>query len=279
MDYKRIVTMQDISCFGQCSLTVALPIISACGVETSIVPSAVLSTHTGGFTGFTVRDLSEDIPGIADHWRKEGISFDALYTGYLGSTEQVDYVLDIADTLLRPGAVRIIDPAMADNGALYPAFDEEYVAAMRRLCGIADYILPNITEASFLTGIPYRTEYDEAYVRELAQALVDLGAKTVVLTGVGFREGTTGVAVYEDGELKHYEHRLISKGCHGTGDVYASAFVGLLMNGREAFEAARIAADYTLRCIELTQGDPDHWYGVKFELALPELVASIAEGR
>lgn len=267
--------MQDISCFGQCSLTVALPIISACGVETSIVPSAVLSTHTGGFTGFTVRDLSDDIPGIAKHWKKEGISFDALYTGYLGSTEQVDYVLDIAGGLLRPGAPRIIDPAMADNGALYPAFDDEYVAAMRRLVAIADFILPNITEASFLTGIPYRTEYDEGYVHELARALVDLGAKNVVLTGVGYREGTTGVAVYEGGSYSHYEHRRISKGCHGTGDVYASAFVGALMRGRSAFEAAKIAADYTLRCIELTQGDPEHWYGVKFELALPELVSAL----
>ena len=276
MAYKRVLTIQDISCFGQCSLTVALPIISACGIETAIVPSAVLSTHTGGFTGFTVRDLSEDIPAIADHWKREGIAFDALYTGYLGSKEQVDYVLDIAASLLRDGAPKIIDPAMADNGQLYPAFDQSYVDAMKRLVAEADYVLPNITEASFLTGIEYRETYDEAYVRELMDALVALGAKNVVITGVGFREGFTGVAVLENGEYSYYEHIRISKGCHGTGDVYASSFVGMMLNGHSAFEAAKIAADYTLRCIELTQGDADHWYGVKFELAIPELVAKLA---
>ncbi|MGI6218122.1 MAG: bifunctional hydroxymethylpyrimidine kinase/phosphomethylpyrimidine kinase, partial [Coriobacteriales bacterium] len=165
MTYKRILTIQDISCVGQCSLTVALPIISACGIETCILPSAVLSTHTGGFTGFTVRDLSDDIPGIAAHWQKEGIKFDAIYTGYLGSEDQIDYVLDISEKLTNPGAVKIFDPAMADNGSLYPAFDDKYVVAMRRLCSHADFVLPNITEASLLTGMEYRTEYDEGYVR------------------------------------------------------------------------------------------------------------------
>ena len=276
MEYPRVLTIQDISCFGQCSLTVALPIISACGIETSIIPSAVLSTHTGGFTGFTVRDLSDDIPGIAKHWEDEGISFDALYTGYLGSTEQVDYVLDILDSLMRPGAKAIIDPAMADNGQLYPAFDDRYVAAMRRLVARADYVLPNITEACFLTGIPYETEYDEAYVIRLMEALRELGARNVVLTGVGYREGKTGVAILEDGEYAYYEHRRISEGCHGTGDVYASAFVGMMMNGKSAYESAQIAADYVVRCIEFTQGDPDHWYGVKFELGIPELVSKLA---
>lgn len=275
MSYKRILTIQDISCFGQCSLTVALPIISACGIETAIIPSAVLSTHTGGFTGFTVRDLSEDIPAIADHWDREGIRFNAFYTGYLGSTEQVDYVLDIMDRLGRGDALRIIDPAMADNGQLYPAFDEVYVEAMKRLVSVADYVLPNITEACFLTGIEYRTSYDEAYVMELLQALTALGARNVVLTGVGYREGKTGVVVYEDGEYSYYEHRLISKGCHGTGDVYASAFVGMLVNGHGPFESAKTAADYTVRAIELTQGDEDHWYGVKFELAFDELLSRI----
>ena len=272
MEYPRVLTIQDISCFGQCSLTVALPIISACGIETSIIPSAVLSTHTGGFTGFTVRDLSDDIPGIARHWEDEGISFDALYTGYLGSTEQVDYVLDILDSLMRPGAKAIIDPAMADNGQLYPAFDDRYVAAMRRLVARADYVLPNITEACFLTGIPYETEYDAAYVIQLmSEAKSELGRRTL-----HNREGKTGVAILEDGEYAYYEHRRISEGCHGTGDVYASAFVGMMMNGKSAYESAQIAADYVVRCIEFTQGDPDHWYGVKFELGIPELVSKLA---
>ena len=272
MTYPKILTIQDISCVGQCSLTVALPILSAAGAETCILPSAVLSTHTAGFTGFTVRDLTEDIPAIAAHWRKENIAFDAVYTGYLGSTEQIAYVRDIFDTLLKPGALKIVDPAMADNGRLYPAFDAAYVEAMKTLSFGADIILPNITEACFLTDTEYRESYDEGYIALLLDRLAALGAKTSVLTGVGYAPDKTGVVVRKDGETRYYEHRKIAKGCHGTGDVYASAFVGALMNGQDAYDAAVLAADYTVACIEVTQGDPDHWYGVKFELELPKFI-------
>ena len=272
MTYPKILTIQDISCVGQCSLTVALPILSAAGAETCILPSAVLSTHTAGFTGFTVRDLTEDIPAIAAHWRKENIAFDAVYTGYLGSTEQIAYVRDIFDTLLKPGALKIVDPAMADNGRLYPAFDAAYVEAMKTLCAGADIILPNITEACFLTDTEYRESYDEGYIALLLDRLVALGAKTSVLTGVGYAPDRTGVVVREGAQTQYYEHKKIAKGCHGTGDVYASAFVGALMNGQDAYDAAVLAADYTVACIEVTQGDPDHWYGVKFELELPKFI-------
>lgn len=271
MSYKRILTIQDISCVGQCSLTVALPIISACGVETAILPSAVLSTHTAGFSGFTFRDLTDDMPSIREHWEKENIKFDAVYTGYLGSLKQIGFVKDIMDSCNKQGALRIVDPAMADNGKLYPLFDLEYAHAMAELCSTADIILPNITEACFMTDTEYKSEYDRAYIDELLQKLAALGCKTVVLTGVGYREGMTGVVVYEKGEYKYYEHKRISKGCHGTGDVYASAFTGALVRGFDAFTAAKIAADYTVLCIENTQDDPDHWYGVKFETALGKL--------
>lgn len=272
MSYKKILTIQDISCVGQCSLTVALPILSAAGFETCILPSAVLSTHTAGFSGFTVRDLTEDIPAIAAHWEKEQIAFDAVYTGYLGSTEQIGYVKDIIARLSVPGSVSIVDPAMADNGKLYPAFDAEYVEAMKGLAFSADIILPNITEACFLTGTEYREEYDEAWIAALLAKLRAAGAKTVVLTGVGYREGHTGVVVLDGEKQDYYEHRKIAQGCHGTGDVYASAFVGALLHGQSAIEAATLAADYTVQCIEVTQGDPAHWYGVKFELELPEYI-------
>ena len=272
MYYPKILTIQDISCVGQCSLTVALPILSAAGVETCILPSAVLSTHTAGFTGFTVRDLTTDIPAIAAHWRREGIAFDAIYTGYLGSTEQIAYVRNIFDTLRKPGALRIVDPAMADNGRLYPAFDAAYVEAMKPLVFGADVILPNITEACFLTDTEYRESYDEAYIMELLDRLSAAGAKRIVLTGVSYAPDKTGVIVREGRETRYYEHPRIAKGCHGTGDVYASAFVGALGNGFGAYEAAVLAANYTVKCIELTQDDPEHWYGVKFELALPEYI-------
>lgn len=272
MEYKKILTIQDISCVGQCSLTVALPILSACGMETCILPSAVLSTHTAGFNGFTFRDLTDDMPAIQAHWQKEGIRFDGIYTGYLGSTKQVGYVKNILDTMGNDGCVKIVDPAFADNGKLYPIFDSVYVDAMKTLCPSADILLPNITEACFLSGVPYKEEYSENDIQELLIALSKLGCSTIVLTGVSYSPEKTGVVVYEDGKISYYEHRRIAKGCHGTGDVYASAFTGALMNGRSMFEAAKIAADYTVLCIEKTQGDPAHWYGVKFETALPELI-------
>ncbi len=276
MSYKRVLTIQDISCFGQCSLTVALPILSAAGLETVILPSAVLSTHTAGFTGYTVRDLSDDIPAIAAHWRSEHISFDGIYTGYLGSVGQIDQVLDIIKTLSAPGAVTVVDPAMADNGKLYPAFDEEYARQMRRLAFSADIILPNMTEASYLTGIGYREEYDEKYVREMMGALRDSGAKTVVLTGVSYDEETTGVAVLDGEKFDYYRHKKLPRGSHGTGDVYASAFVGAYMRGMSAYDAAAVAADYTVACIENTADDPAHSYGVKFEPVLPYLIKRLS---
>ncbi len=275
MAYSKILTIQDISCVGQCSLTVALPILSACGMETCILPSAVLSTHTAGFSGFTFRDLTDDIPAIQAHWQKEGILFDAIYTGYLGSEKQIGYVSDILRTMGAEGCVRVVDPAMADNGKLYPAFDAAYVQAMKGLCADADILLPNITEACFLADVKYREQYDEAYIKDLMQRLIALGASTVVLTGVGYREGKTGVAILQNGKYAYYEHDRIAKGCHGTGDVYASAFVGALMNGKNVEQSARIAADYTVRCIQNTQGDASHWYGVKFETALPDLMKMI----
>lgn len=275
MEYKRILTIQDISCVGQCSLTVALPILSACGIETAILPSAVLSTHTAGFSGFTFRDLTDDMPAIKEHWQKEGIKFDSIYTGYLGSTKQVGYVKDILDTMGKGGSVKIVDPAFADNGKLYPIFDSIYVDAMKTLCPSADILLPNITEAAFLAGVEYKEVYDESYIKELLSELSKLGRSTIVLTGVSYAPEKTGVVVYENGRNGYYEHRRIAKGCHGTGDVYASAFTGALVRGRSIFDAAKIAADYTVRCIENTQDDPDHWYGVKFEPVLSELIGML----
>ncbi len=275
MDYKRVLTVQDISCVGQCSLTVALPILSACGLETCILPSAVLSTHTGGFTGYTFRDLTEDMPGIEAHWVKEDIRFDAVYTGYLGSAKQIDYVKSLLRSVAKPGCLAVVDPAMADNGKLYVGFDDAFVESMRSLVGEADYLLPNITEAAFLTGMEYRESYDEAYADALAEKLLALGAGNLILTGVSFRPETTGVLVYEKGQRKYYEHRKLAQGCHGTGDVYASAFVGALLRGRSAYEAAVIAADYVVACIEFTRQLPDHWYGVAFEPVLPELMKNL----
>lgn len=276
MAYPKVLTIQDISCVGQCSLTVALPIISACGIETCVLPSAVLSTHTSGFTGYTFRDLTEDMPGIKAHWMKEGITFNAIYTGYLGSTKQIDYVADIFADTAADGCVKIVDPAMADNGSLYPGFDAEFVDAMKVLCGKADYILPNITEACFLTGMEYRTEYDRAYIDELLEKLTALGCKNVIFTGISYAPGKTGVVIFENGIYSYYEHEKLPNSCHGTGDVYASAFVGAYVRGKSAFDAAKIAADYTVECIKATAEEENHWYGAKFEPVLGKLIQALS---
>lgn len=274
---KRIVTIQDISCVGKCSLTVALPIISAMGVEAAILPTAVLSTHTM-FSNFTFKDLADQIEPIAAHWKKEDIKFDAVYTGYLGSFEQIDLMKNFFDQFNTEDNLLFVDPAMADNGKLYPAFDEAFAKHMATLCAKADIIVPNITEACFMTGMEYKTEYDESYVKDLLVKLSALGAKISILTGVSFAEGKTGVMGYDKatGEFSYYEHDKLPVSYHGTGDIFSSTCVGAMMNGMDWKEAVKVAADYTAECIRLTLEDPAKpWYGVNFEQAIPYLVERI----
>lgn len=271
---KRILTIQDISCVGKCSLTVALPIISAAGVETAIIPTAVLSTHTM-FKNFTFRDLTDEIVPITNHWKNENIGFDCIYTGYLGSIDQIDIIANLFDEFKTENNLIVVDPVMADNGKLYPAFDKNFAAKMTTLCSKADIIIPNITEASFMTGMEYRESYDEAYIKEMLNKLAALGAKISVLTGVSFKEGTTGVMGYdrENDEYYYYQHKRINASYHGTGDIFASTLVGALGNGLSWKEAIPIAADYTAKCIELTLADKNgRWYGVNFEEAIPYLL-------
>ncbi len=276
MAYKRILTIQDISCLGQCSLTVALPILSACGLETCVLPSAVLSTHTGGFTGYTFRDLTDDMPEILTHWKKEQISFDGFYTGYLGSTKQIDYVKEVMNNVGKDTSVKIVDPAMADGGKLYPGFDEVFAEAMGSLCEEADIILPNITEACFITKSEYMEKYDEDYIEMLLEKLTEKSDKTVILTGVSFDDDSTGVMVFENKKKQYYKHQKITKGCHGTGDIFASVFAGSYMKGKDAYASAVIAADYVVDCIKETIGDESHWYGAKFEPVLGRLIEKLA---
>ncbi len=271
---KRIVTVQDISCVGKCSLTVALPIISAMGIEASILPTAVLSTHTM-FSTFTVKDLTDQIKPITDHWAKEGITFDAMYTGYLGSFEQIDLMKEMADTFVKDGSILFVDPAMADNGKLYPAFDEAFAKHMATLCAKADYVVPNITEACFMLGEEYKEKYDEAYVKNLLKKLCALGAKTAIITGVSFSEGKTGIMGYDskNDEFYYYCHDKQKRSYHGTGDIYSSTCLGGIIRGLSWKDAARIAADYTSESIRLTIEDPNgNDYGVNFEEAVPFLL-------
>ena len=274
MDYKRILSIQDISCIGQCSMTVVLPVLSACGQETCILPAAVLSTHTGGFGKPVVEKLTQSLPHIWRHWQREGITFDAIYTGYLGSEEAVSCASEIMDSMLAPGGKIIVDPAMADHGKLYAGFDESYARSIGKLCNRADVILPNITEAAMLTGAAYRTEIDEAYIRKL---LDRLDCRNVILTGVGFRPEETGAAIRTEQGVEFVRHRRIGRSYHGTGDLFAACFTGAWVGGKPLRRAVEIASEFTCRSIENTWRDPAHWYGVKFETALPDLIQMLEE--
>ena len=271
---KRVLTIQDISCLGKCSLTIALPVISALGVETVILPTAVLSTHTM-FKNFTVKDLSDQLEPITKHWESEGVAFDAVYTGYLGTIEQIDQVRDIFRRFRGENTTVVVDPVMADNGKLYPAFNMDYVKENAKLCWDADIIVPNITEAAFMTGMEYREEYDEGYIKEMLSALNDLGAGISVLTGVSLQKGKTGVMGYDrkTGKYYVYQNDRVDASYHGTGDLFSSTCVGEMMRGLDWQDAMRIAADYTAHTIRVTLENPRKpWYGVDFETTIPDLL-------
>ena len=278
---KRILTIQDISCLGKCSITIALPVISAMGVETVIMPTAVLSTHTM-FKNFTVNDLTDALMPIVEHWKSEGVTFDAIYTGYLGSEEEIEIAKKVFSAFGGDDTLVFIDPVMADNGKFYPAFGPDYAKANAGLCGLADVIVPNITEACLMTGTEYKESYDEAYVKELLYKLAELGAKTVVLTGVSLSADKTGVMGYTKatGEFFNYQNDRVDASYHGTGDLFASVAVGGMMNGLSPLDAMALAADYTADTIRVTLDNPKKpWYGVDFEATIPELVKRLEGAR
>ena len=267
---KRILTIQDISCVGKCSLTVALPIISAAGVEAGILPTAVLSTHTA-FPKFTFKDLTDEIQPIVDTFSELKLDFDAVYTGYLGSFEQLKLVGNFIDNS-KPDMAVFIDPVMADNGVLYKGFTQEFADNMAKLCAKADLIMPNLTEASFMLREEYRESYDEEYIRSLLKRLTGLGAKRAALTGIGFRPDEIGFYMYDSttDTYSHYYNEKLPVAYHGTGDVFASAVVGANMRGKSIEESLKIAVDFTLEAMRKTMADPNsRFYGVNFEEALP----------
>lgn len=275
---KRIITLQDISCVGRCSITVALPVISAMGVECGILPTAVLSTHTM-FKTFTCKDLSDQIEPISDAWEKEQVTFDGIYTGYLASKGQCRQVCEFFDRFGTPDNLILVDPAMADNGKLYPAFDASFPAAMAEVCGKADVILPNITEACLLTGMPYQTSYDEAYIRTLLEKLLELGCGAAALTGVSYEPDKLGIAyLTKEGKSFSYFTRKCPQSFHGTGDLYSSVVMGGLMRGMSLDDSLSIAADFVVECIEATASSKSaRWYGVEFESQIPKLCTMLAD--
>ena len=271
---KRIASIQDISCLGRCSQTVALPVISAVGVECAIVPTAVLSTHTM-FQGFTCRDLSDQIRPIADHWAAEGFRFDALYTGYLASSEQIADVCDFFRRFKTEDNLIFVDPAMADNGKLYPAFGPEFPAEMAKVVAMADITVPNLTEACLLTGTEYKAQFTEEEVKALLRKLCALGAKKAVLTGVGFTPEELGVMAYDPAKDEYFTYITTHEPqhYHGTGDLFAACTVGAMMGGKTLEEALTAAVDFIVECIRITvAAGKEKYYGVEFERAIPFLL-------
>lgn len=271
---KRIVSIQDLSCLGKCSLTVALPVISAMGVECAVVPTAVLSTHTM-FEGFTCRDLTGEIAPIAAHWQKEKVRFDAIYTGYLASAEQTEVVCSFLDQFRTADNFVLVDPAMADHGRLYAAFDESFPPHMAKVCAKADLVVPNLTEAALLTGLPYREEYDPVYLRELLAALTDMGPRYAAVTGVSPSPGQLGAAMWDREAGRYFETfaERVPTSYHGTGDLFASVCAGALMNELPLEAALTLAVRYVAATIEETAKTPgSSWYGVEFERTIPQLL-------
>ena len=278
MSQKRVLAIHDISCFGRCSLTVALPIISSVGAECTVMPTAVLSTHTGGFTGFTYRDLTEDIVPIVDHWKTLDLKFDSIYSGFLGSFEQIAIVADTFDRL-KENTLIVVDPVMADNGKLYAIFPPEFPMEMRKVCSKADVLMPNITEAVLLLGEEYvEGPYTPEYIEGLMQRLTTLGPRKIVLTGVYFDDAKLGAATYDadTGEKSYYFCDKIPGYYHGTGDVFGSAVVAALIRGRSLPDASRIAVDFTVGSIRRTfDAKTDIRFGVDFEEGIPQLIEDV----
>ena len=277
---KRILTIQDISCVGKCSLTVALPVISAFGVECCVLPTAVLSTHTA-FNGFTFRDLTCDINAISKHWQEQNIKFDALYSGYLGSFEQLDLVSDLFNKFKTKDNFILIDPVMGDHGKLYAGFDQKFAFEMAKLCSYADIIVPNLTEACYMLNCQYIPNgYNEDYIRNILLKLTDLGAKTAVLTGISFNEKDLGIYGYDSIRKKYFSYyrEHLPQSFHGTGDVFASTLCGALSIGKSVLDSFKIAVDFTVESITKTiENKNSNWYGVDFESDLPQLIKRINE--
>lgn len=271
---KRVMTIQDVSGFGRCSLTVALPVISAMGVETAVIPTAVLSAHTG-FRDYTFRDLTGDIPAIASHWKSLGLRFDGMYTGYLGSIEQIQMVSDIFDMFSTDDNFIVVDPVMADSGRLYAGFTDAFVAEMKKLCAKADYIIPNMTEAAFMLGGSYNDCQTENAVKDMLKRLAELGCPTPILTGVRFDDSSHGAAAYDSVNDHFYfsfrEH--VDRTVHGTGDIFASVFTGAVTLGKSLEQALDISVNFTADCIQATLPVADEvWYGTCFESCLGKLI-------
>ena len=274
MRQKKVVAVHDISGIGKCSLTVALPIISVAGMECCPIPTAVLSNHTGGFKDFTFKDLTDDILPIVNRFKEENIVIDTIYSGYLGSTRQVDILIKTIKQLRSKETLVVVDPVMGDNGSLYKCFSLDFPSKMAELCQFADVITPNMTEALLMLGENYSPPpYSKDYIDSILVRLGSLCKKTVVLTGVSFENKELGAAALDvkTGKISYCFNEKIEGMHHGTGDIFCSVLVSALTLGRDTDFALNAAVEFTCLAIENTLDFPKLWYGVNFEGVLNRL--------
>ncbi|MBQ2701553.1 MAG: pyridoxamine kinase [Clostridia bacterium] len=258
----RVLAINDLSCVGKCSLTVTLPVLSACGITCDVLPTAVLSTHTGGFENYTFRDLTKDVPAILKQWKELGLTFDYICSGYLGSIEQIDLVSEIKRDFLKENGKFIVDPVMGDGGKLYKGFTNAFVEKMRSLCRQADFILPNVTEACYLTDLPYTENANGAL---LLNELKKLCPRPIV-TGIMKENSVSVFFTDENGKEREYVHENVEGFFHGAGDVFTSAFVACLANGAEEEKAISLSSEFTAASIRRSAKEvPDKRYGLNFE--------------
>ncbi len=275
---KHALAIHDLSCVGRCSLTVALPILSSAGINTAALPTALLSTHTGGFTDFTHLDLSNQLLPISAHFKTLSLHFDAIYSGYLADSAQVDAVLHIFDELGDEGTHLFVDPAFADQGRLYSLMPEDMPAQMRRLCARARTIVPNLTEACFMLDMPYNANPTENELSEMMRGLAALGPENVIITGVTHGQNELGAAYLEKSanRVRTVMSSRYARVFHGTGDVFASFLLSALMRPVSLEKAVALALDFTHQSIELTLAEEqDLRYGVQFERVLGAFVQTL----
>ena len=275
---KQVLAIHDLSCVGRCSLTVALPVLSAAGLHVSVLPTALLSTHTGEFTGYTNLDLTQEMAKIYAHFQTLPLRFDGLYSGFLGSWEQLALVEDVFAHYRRADTLLLVDPVMADHGKLYATYTETLARDMGRLCRQADVIVPNLTEAAILLEASYREQPSFPQVEAMLRALNKrYGCRQAVITGI-LQDGLLGAAAYDAQRDCVFFHGQppMDHVFYGTGDVLASALLAGLMRGRSLSQATTLAVDFTYQSMlhTLDNGLPLR-YGVAFEQALPMLVRSL----
>lgn len=271
--------IHDLSGFGRCSLTIVLPVLSAMGVQCCPMPTACLSTHTGGFTGNTFFDLTDALRGAMDHYRQLHLRFDAVYTGFMGSPRQLTLSADFLRWARAGGALAVVDPVMGDNGRLYRTYTPEMCAGMAALAAEADVIVPNRTEAALLLDVPYDSlGQSREEIERTAEALGLHGRRSVVLTGVSLTPGQTGAACFDrDTRTVSFVQRdFVGRAFHGTGDLFASVLTGALVQGAALTEAAEQAAEFVRSCAAHTAPqDLPPREGIDFE----PLLGRLARGR